>query len=52
MTREPNVRVSTSSRVFENTIFGVSFQMRANSSSVREAEVFSSAVAARESDHS
>ena len=35
---------STSSRVFENTIFGVSFQMRANSSSCSGVDGFSSAV--------
>ena len=35
---------STFSRVFENTICGMSFQMRANSSSTSEADGFSSAV--------
>jgi hypothetical protein len=35
---------STFSSVFENTIFGVSFQMRPNSSSTSDADGFSSAV--------
>jgi hypothetical protein len=35
---------STFSSVFENTIFGMSFQMRANSSSCSAADGFSSAV--------
>ena len=35
---------STCSRVFENTILGMPFQMRANSSSTSAADGFSSAV--------